>query len=1222
MKFFNSPFNTNVCGKTSFPAGSTGKIKLLLVDKNGNYCHTNFLHNQNLLLDNGAEFITATSVIDCDIVPEYFIIYLEENNTYSWVLENSISVNIYDLTTKSLLATKIFGKLDDLILLEPSRFIDKPSMVLHRCGYESQVNLNKSFIKIEFKSLCDNSSLDPCCDQLPESVGISGYDILCIPLRDNYEVPDFTTTTTTLSPAEDEIKILQHPYIVQSKDVEKYYLYAFIDTKYGSDFSYWWERSEDNVNWTRITELTHSRAFSKISLSQVKERDYFYRLYINSPSVKITNPLFYDYIDYATITTTTTTTTTLPPLPLSPPSIPLNFEVSGGGFRQTFLTWNEPIYDGRSDRIKYGLEITLNEQSTIVYDVDIPPSSTSLYQDIDSEYDGILLDYSLRAHNFFGYSPAATVTGIQTLLLAPPTVSNLSVSALQAPYRMELDWDTTGVNENYPLLGHTVKYRPSGSSSAYTANSYDGTDSQLTILDSNTFDNCETYEFVVTASNSIGESSPASGYATMAFLPSAPVNLNVESSGVGGGNVDLNINFDPPIDSGRCEILNYVYQYKLATDEEWGLNILLNANETNPKTESIPSGNYIVRVAAINIAGTGNYAVYGDWVQVGETIIINDWFEITDFSRSISNDGTRLSFYSPIRNPPASRGYVYDFNGCSWSEKLNVQLSTTVFLGTSKLFNNNNSVAFFTEQNYVPIYTYNNNSWSLSNSLTGSEGQLPYNYSSYYNYSYNISGSISHFSNSERLYYLDENSSSFSSTYLIELLPVSQPNESYTMRETSISQDGSTLCIIYVKDNWNGYYSAFAKFYSIDGLSLTQVGDAVELGSEYLYEGLYTFSFVRLSEFGDELLIIPETFDDNTVTIYRLSYSSQENSWNQTTHQIILPALEPNIKHVAISSDLNSICFVLFSYEAETYLQAYKFDSGSWSTKGNLIKTAASSIDSIANSDQGDVIVLGSRIDEAIDVVALEIRVYRYAASEIDFPICIPTTTTTSTTTSTTTPTPTTTTTAAPTTTTAAPGGDPGYIVSGAGSPVNDTYCLFDTYNGQPRYKAGIQYFGFDLFIQWSMMYPDFWIIGNDDIELALYINISPTLTTTGWEIGEGDPVPPTLSATTCGATAYLVSGAGEIGVNGTYCYGGEFEGKPYYQYNSPELGVLYMFFDPDWEIWTIWNILETNAFDSYYNNEPTFSTAPDAAEWYGEGDMLGWEIGANPAPTVTQTTC
>ena len=114
--------------------------------------------------------------------------------------------------------------------------------------------------------------------------------------------------------------------------------------------------------------------------------------------------------------------------------------------------------------------------------------------------------------------------------------------------------------------------------------------------------------------------------------------------------------------------------------------------------------------------------------------------------------------------------------------------------------------------------------------------------------------------------------------------------------------------------------------------------------------------------------------------------------------------------------------------------------------------------------------------------------------------------------------------------------------------------------------------------------------------------------------------VPPTTVPPT---TAYLVSGAGEIEVNGTYCYGGEFEGKPYYQYNSPELGVLYMFFDPGIEVWTIWSILETETFESYYNTEWGLNPpTPDAAEWYGEGDMFGWEIGTNPAPTVTQTTC
>lgn len=964
MKFFSSPFNQTTCGKIKLPAGNTGKMKLLLVDEDNNKCAVNFLHNFDVQLSNSAFFSTATSIINCDITPDHFVIYLEENNTYSWILENSIEVNIYDLTTGALLATKVFGTLDDLILLEPSNFIDKPSLVLSKCGYDSTINLNKSFIKVEFRSLCGDSVLPACCDQLPESVSISGYDILCIPLRENYEVPDFTTTTTTLPPLEDEIKILQQPYIIQSRDVEKYYLYAFIDTKYGNDFQYWWERSEDNAKWERITELKSSRAFSQISLEQVKEKDYFYRLYIHAPTSKISDSVFYDYIDYATTTTTTTTTTTIPPLPLSPPSQPLNFEGSGGGFRQTFLTWNEPDYDGRSDRTKYGLNITLHQQDALAYSVDIPPSSTSWYQDIESEYDGILLDYSLRAHNFFGYSPAVTVTGIKTLLLAPPTVVNFSVSAQQDPYRMELDWDTTGVNENYPLLGHTVKYRPSGSSSAYTVSSYDGTETQLTILDSNTFDNCETYEFLVTASNSIGESNPASGYARMAFLPSAPFNLDLQITDVGGGNIDLDFYWNPPIDSGRCEILNYVYQYREANDLDWSLPITVYT--TGVQAESQPSGDYIFRVAAVNVVGTGNYAAYGDWVQVGSTITNSDFLSY-DEEAKIANDASRISL--SIYSGSSYRGYIYDFNGCSWQNVLNAELGTG-YHGDSFLFEDNNSVAFSIGAS-VKIYDESNGNWTLNRTLT----RTGINFSNLVQDNYNSSKDFSNCvfirnSPSQRRYlaYWDGISSS---------VPTVELDGYNEIIDTTISDDGSTLCIVYLDSDYTHFY---ARFYSINELSLNQIGQDLEL------DDLWNKVEIRLSTDGSELLIIS---GDRSMYSYTDTYFIKYNEstgWQKTYYRIDMMVTYRN-NFAAISSDLQTIALQKLNTgngKVEN-IQVFSFNGNSWSKKGSQIITSDTLL-TVNISNQGDVITF---MDGASGG-PYDLHVYRYAASDITLDPCIP----------------------------------------------------------------------------------------------------------------------------------------------------------------------------------------------------------------------------------------
>lgn len=314
-----------------------------------------------------------------------------------------------------------------------------------------------------------------------------------------------------------------------------------------------------------------------------------------------------------------------------------------------------------------------------------------------------------------------------------------------------------------------------------------------------------------------------------------------------------------------------------------------------------------------------------------------------------------------------------------------------------------------------------------------------------------------------------------------------------------------------------------------------------------------------------------------------------------TTTTTIAPSPISNVTVEVFGGDPSGETLVLYWDGTSNYLYSVQLSSDNgvtWSLYGDI-------------PDEGYPITLSAGTYRA-RVAAIIIpeggdpqNAYTTAYSSPSDQFTIPFTTTTTTTTEA----PTTTTTT--TTTTATPSGGTGYIVSGAGSPVNDTYCLFDTYNGKPRYKASIQYSGYDLFIQWSIAYPGYWIIGNDDLFIALYGNYyeMEAQITTGWLPATGDPDPPTLSATTCGATTtttaaptttttttagptqYAVTASGPIdafGAGGTYTFSNlDTNGLPVYGNGNG----WYIAFYPVTETAGCWVMGDQNDGPSIYFN-------------------------------------
>ena len=648
MNIFESPFSKNTCGLLDIPDGKSGGIQLMIVDKNDQSCNVKLLHTKETTVEAGTSFTTVSEKVSCSLSVNKFILYLDQPSSYSWILENSITINIYNFRTNVLLATKVIGKQDSLVRLGTSKYKDKPSIVINQCNSNIDFDLDGNFVKIEIISMCDRNS-SPCCDSLPTQVSVSGYANLCIPMNDFYIVPNYPSPTTTAQPYSlppPTVSLLDDLSVKESSGIPYYIVDAHVSTSDGSEFSYWWERSEDNTSWYRITDLRTEATETLLALKEVKTRDYYYRLYFDSPQKIRSNIAFYDYPEIVTTSTTTTT-----PSPLEHPNSPIGLQASGGGFRQVHLDWSHAaVDDERAPRTGYSVfantSSSTDSYDTFIFGTGLAASTTGYFQPVPTIYDGITLHYCLYSENFFGRSDPVCAAAT-TISNEPPTVGNLTVVTddQNGVDGFFLNWDTGGINEIYPLVSHKIRYRTSGTTDTYSVINYPVADLSVTqVKVTGVFADCQNIEFLVDAENTIGMSViPATGYAKYGFLPHSPTNLSLEleeDSSTGEYSIDLG--WTEPTDSGRCELSGYVYNYRLAGTLDWSANVVLSTVEiggvppditpltTNPNTFSIqtntvPSGDYEARVAAITEVGTGIYGAisaatlvkldFEDWIQ-------------------------------------------------------------------------------------------------------------------------------------------------------------------------------------------------------------------------------------------------------------------------------------------------------------------------------------------------------------------------------------------------------------------------------------------------------------------------------------------------------------------------------------------------------------------------------------------------------------------------------
>ncbi len=282
--------------------------------------------------------------------------------------------------------------------------------------------------------------------------------------------------------------------------------------------------------------------------------------------------------------------------PAVEPTVPRSLTASATSPTEISISWQAPEDDGgaaiQSYNIRYRQSGTAQWSSVISV---IGATSTSI-SDLSG---GTEYELEVAANNSAGAGPYARTTQSTNAAIAPTAPQNLNVTA-QGQNALTVAWIAPSSDGGAPVTGYVVRYRLE-SSQNWTSASPAGQTVSLTGLLAGT-----SYVIGVSAVNSAGTGDEGTLVATTtdANAPSAPQNVEIQVT----GPTSLSISWDVPAQIGGSEISAYSVQYRLASapaTSAW--SDATPSGTTATITDLLPGTSYNVRVAAINVAGTGEF---------------------------------------------------------------------------------------------------------------------------------------------------------------------------------------------------------------------------------------------------------------------------------------------------------------------------------------------------------------------------------------------------------------------------------------------------------------------------------------------------------------------------------------------------------------------------------------------------------------------------------------
>ncbi len=338
------------------------------------------------------------------------------------------------------------------------------------------------------------------------------------------------------------------------------------------------------IAWTSVTlEGTNTETTIR---GLVSEQEYF----IKVAAINSVGTGAYSKEEYAILT----------PLPV--PDAPNNLIVDVTSETSVYVIWDVPSYAGSSEITGYDLQYREGSESLISWNSMILDGYET-ETEISELTAGKEYFFKVAAINSEGIG--AYTEEVSAVLIPLPDAPTGLIVKMISENRMYASWDPPTSTGGAEIIAYHVQYRNGRMSPNDWANfSPHPTETEIELFG---LTSGLEYFIRVAAINSAGTGAFSEKASTiMVLLPDAPTDVTVELA----PESSLHVSWDAPTNIGISAISGYDVQYRDASVSPISWNsIILNSSETETTISGLnATKEYLIKVAAINSAGTGSYS--------------------------------------------------------------------------------------------------------------------------------------------------------------------------------------------------------------------------------------------------------------------------------------------------------------------------------------------------------------------------------------------------------------------------------------------------------------------------------------------------------------------------------------------------------------------------------------------------------------------------------------
>ena len=291
--------------------------------------------------------------------------------------------------------------------------------------------------------------------------------------------------------------------------------------------------------------------------------------------------------------------------PYGKPSAPHNLQVVGVNHNTLLARWEAPSDMGGYSSVSYKVAHEKFGDASTAMTIEDVGATSAVISGLEAD---TLYQVKVKAANPRGDSQDAAINFGRTTMgpadaTVPGLVRNLSVSPVSES-ELSVSWNAPASDGGAAITGYSVQYRESGATN-WTTVSRAGTDLSQSIsgLTAGT-----SYEVRVAAMNIAGTGSYVQDTArTMGTPPPTVPGLvrNLSVSPV--SESELSVSWNAPASDGGAAITGYSVQYRESGATNWATASRAGTDLSQSISGLTAGTSYEVRVAAMNIAGTGSY---------------------------------------------------------------------------------------------------------------------------------------------------------------------------------------------------------------------------------------------------------------------------------------------------------------------------------------------------------------------------------------------------------------------------------------------------------------------------------------------------------------------------------------------------------------------------------------------------------------------------------------